>query len=132
MKRQPRQCLKSERGCFGKEEEPHSSLLCLFVLLLVVHALVFPLPLLSVCGASLQMGNTVVVQTTKMASTKLFLSHQNSNTSVIPLFSSHNHFCFGVFCLIVFEIFSFFSIVSICTCVSFPLFFFVFHFLLNN
>ena len=52
--------LKSEKGCFEKEE-PHSSLLCLFVLLLVVHRLVFPMPLLSVGGASLQMGNTMVV-----------------------------------------------------------------------
>ena len=50
-----------KKGCFGKEEEPHSSLLCLFVLLLVVHWLMFLMPLLSVSGASLQMGNTMVV-----------------------------------------------------------------------
>ena len=61
MKRQPRQCLKSENRCFGKEEEPHSSLHCLFVLLLVVHGLVFLMPLLSVGGVPLQMGNTMVV-----------------------------------------------------------------------
>ena len=42
------------------EEELHSSLHCLFVLL-VVHGLVFPIPLLSVGGASLQMGNTMVM-----------------------------------------------------------------------
>ena len=47
-----------KRGVFGKEE-PHSSLHCLFVLLLVVHGLVFPMPLLSV-GASWKMGNTMV------------------------------------------------------------------------
>ena len=41
------------KGCFGKEE-PHSSLHCLFVLL-VAHGVVFPMPLLSVGGASLQM-----------------------------------------------------------------------------
>ena len=38
--------MKSGNECFGKEE-PHSSLLCLFVLLLVVDRVVFPLPLLS-------------------------------------------------------------------------------------
>jgi hypothetical protein len=48
-------------GVLGKEEKPHSSLHCLFVLFLVVHALLFPLPLLSVGGASLHMGNTMVV-----------------------------------------------------------------------
>ena len=33
--------IEEEKGCFGKEQEPLSSLHCLFVLLLVVHGLVF-------------------------------------------------------------------------------------------
>ena len=45
---------------FWKEEEPHSSLHHLFVFLLVAHGLVFPIPLLSVCGASLKIGNNMV------------------------------------------------------------------------
>ena len=97
VKRQPRQCLKSERGCFGKEEEPHSSLLCLFVLLLVILGLVFPLPLLSVGGDSLQMGNTMVVIHHSTMVCVLCFEGQESWHNTQNHFKKGGHSCCGGF-----------------------------------